>query len=67
MAVHPNPLPRGEGESFAVAGEFAGAQIIVHPEAKPEIVATPRETSELHETGDGCSRSPGERVRVHYS
>ena len=64
---HPGPLPRGEGESLAVAGECARAQFGVCSQAKSEGVANARVSSELHEMSDCCSLSPGERVRVRAS
>ena len=64
---HPGPLPRGEGESFAVAGEFGRARFAHRFSAKSIAAETARAISEPHETPDCHSLSPGERARVRAS
>ena len=64
---HPGPLPQERenhsprlDETDAVGGRaFAGANWLKAAKA--------RETLELSESEDGCSLSPGERVRVRAS
>ena len=64
---HPCPLPRGEGESFAVAGEVERVQFAVRFGANPKKAETAREPFELHESVACYSLSPGERARVRAS
>ena len=64
---HPGPLPQERENYFAVAGESVRAHVIVRPQAKSENAVRARPTSELFESTDGCSLSPGERVRMRAS
>jgi hypothetical protein len=50
----PRPSPQGEGESFAASLKYRATGLAGH-------------TSACQKTNDGCSLSPGERVRVRAS
>jgi hypothetical protein len=60
---HPGPLPQERENHSAVAGEFGHAQFAMRFLANSKVVKTAQETSELPESADSCSLSPGERVK----
>ncbi len=64
---HPGPLPQGEGEYFAIVGEFGRAQFAMRSEAKSQKAELARGTTEFSGGDDSYSLSPGERVRVRAS
>jgi hypothetical protein len=46
---HPGPLPRGEGESFTVAGKFGPTSFAAHLSAKSQEAEIAQEAAELSE------------------
>jgi hypothetical protein len=64
---HPGPLPQEREKRSTVAGEFRRVVFLLPPEADKKKAEKERRSNELSERADGCSLSPGERVRVRAS